>query len=286
VTFLGIDGGASKTTFFLEDDDGRELARFNTGPSNWLSSGSDKTRESLAGGIAGLPSLPDVVCGGFAGAGRAEGLQFYRDCLTALLPQARVIIETDAFITYIGALGVRPGVLLIAGTGSIALARTNDGSMIRAGGWGPVFSDEGSGFWIGREAIREALRAHDAGTLPEFVSMITHALAIESITHAQAAWRDGDIDVRSVAALAAALFAQYPAEPAKRILSEAASRLRDLVETARQRANLPESCPRSISGSVAAQPVMQQMIGLEFSPPANPPARGAILWARDRISAS
>jgi glucosamine kinase len=286
VTFLGIDGGASKTTFLLEDNDGRELARFNTGPSNWLSSGRIRTRESLANGIATLPSSPDVVCGGFAGAGRSEGLEFYRDCLSALLPHARVIIETDAFITYIGALGVRPGVLLIAGTGSIALARKNDGTMIRAGGWGPAFSDEGSGFWIGREAIRDALRAHDAGTSPEFVSMITQALDLQNITLAQAAWKDGKIDVRSVAALASALFAQYPAEPANRILSEAAAKLRDLVEIARYRANLPESCPRSISGSIAAQPAMQRMIGLEFSSPANPPARGAILWARDRISAS
>jgi N-acetylglucosamine kinase-like BadF-type ATPase len=286
VTFLGIDGGGSKTTFLLESDDGRELVRFETGPSNWLSSGPDNARESLTHGIRRLPSSPDVVCGGFAGAGRPEGIEFYRTCLAELLPHARVLVETDAFITYMGAIGPNPGVLLIAGTGSIALARQSSGVMIRTGGWGPAFSDEGGGFWIGREAIRTALRANDAGEAAEFVAMIKDALGLHRITDAPAAWKDGTMDVRSVAALASVVLSQYPAEPARRIVEDAAAQLKALVEIARQRADLPATCARSVSGSVATQPIMQQSIGLDFSPPANPPARGAILWARDRLTGS
>ena len=284
MTFLGIDGGGSKTAFLLENDEGQELARFETGPSNWLSSGSDTARASLTAGINRLPTTPDVVCGGFAGAGRAEGVEFYRTCLTALLPRAQLIIETDALITFMGAIGPRPGVLLIAGTGSIALARRNDRAMIRAGGWGPAFSDEGGGFWIGREAIRRALRANDAGEDTNFVTAITDGLKLNNITDAPAAWKEGALDVRSVAALASIITTQYPSEPSKQILSEAARHLRALLELARRRADLPESCARSVSGSIATQPMMQQLIDLEFSPPANPPARGAILLARDRIS--
>ena len=284
--FLGIDGGGSKTAFLLEKDDGQELARFETGPSNWISSGPSTTRDSLTTGIARLPSIPDVVCGGFAGAGRAEGIEFYRTCLTALLPNAQVIIETDAFITFMGAIGPRPGILLIAGTGSIALARRSDGTMIRSGGWGPAFSDEGGGFWIGREAIRRALRANDAGEAQDFVADITRGLNLKSITDAPAAWKDGVLDVRSVAALASIVTAQHSNEPAGQILNEAAGHLRALAELARRRAGLPESCLRSASGSIATQPMMQHLIGLEFSAPANPPARGAILWARDRIKPS
>jgi glucosamine kinase len=286
VTFLGIDGGGSKTTFLLENERGQELVRFETGPSNWLSSGSDTARDSLARGVAALPVPPEVVCGGFAGAGRPEGAEFYRSCLADLIPKARVIIETDAFITYLGAIGLKPGVLLIAGTGSIALARKSEGTMIRAGGWGPAFSDDGGGFWIGREALRSALRANDAGVSPEFVASITQALGLGQITDAPLAWKEGSIDIRSIAALAPMLAAQFPGEPAKRILSEAATHLKDLAELARHRANLGPLCPRSISGSLGLQPVIKQMIGLEFSPPISPPARGAILWARDRISSS
>lgn len=286
VIFLGIDGGGSKTTFLLEDSNGNELARMETGPSNWLSTGTDETRESLAEGIAKLPSIPDVACGGFAGAGRPAGIAFYRGCLESLLPQTRVLVESDAFISYIGAVGIQPGVLLIAGTGSIAIARRNDGTMSRVGGWGPMFGDEGSGFWIGREAISAALRANDAGTFPEFIDSVKGTLGLRQIIDAPVEWKSGEMGVRSVASLARAVIEQHPAEPAKQILREAAAYLRHLTELARDRAGLPSSCLKSASGSVATNPVMQQLIGVAFSAAANPPAKGAILWARDRIRPS
>jgi N-acetylglucosamine kinase-like BadF-type ATPase len=286
VTFLGIDGGGSKTTFLLEDSKGQELARAETGPSNWLSTGSDQVRESLAAGIAKLPSPPDVVCGGFAGAGRPAGVAFYRGCLESLLPQTRVLIESDAFISYIGAIGIQPGVLLIAGTGAIAIARKNDGTMIRVGGWGPVFGDEGGGYWIGREAVSTALRSNDAGTFPEFVHAVAMALGLRHITEAPVAWKSGEVDVRSVAAVAQVVIQQHPAEPGKQILKEAATYLRHVTELARERAELPPTCLKSVSGSVATNSLVQELIGVAFSAAANPPAKGAILWARDRIRPS
>ncbi len=164
MVYLGIDGGGSKTAFVLEDESGQILGRAETGPSNWLSAGKEEAGRNIAAGIRQLEAVPDVVGCGFAGAGRPEGIQFFKDSLSALLPKAQIFVETDAFISYIGAIGLEPGILLIAGTGSIAIGRRRDGSMIRVGGWGPIFGDEGSGFWIGREAIQAALRANDAGT--------------------------------------------------------------------------------------------------------------------------
>jgi N-acetylglucosamine kinase-like BadF-type ATPase len=286
VTVLGIDGGGSKTAFLLEDSNGKELARFETGPSNWLSTGSDAAREALAAGVAKLPSLPDVACAGFAGAGRPAAVGFYRGCLESLLPETRVLVETDAFITYVGAIGIQPGVLLIAGTGSIALARKGDGTMTRVGGWGSMFGDEGGGFWIGRQAIGAALRAHDATTFPEFIAAIVNALGLRDITDVPGAWKAGELDVRSVASLAQTVLQQYPSEPSREILREAAGHLRHLTELARERAGLPPACLKSVSGSIATNLVMQQLIGTGFSPAANSPAKGAILWARDRIRPS
>jgi len=286
VIFLGIDGGGSKTTFLLEDSTGLELARAETGPSNWLSTNADEVRESLAAGIASLPVVPDVVCGGFAGAGRPSGIAFYRGCLESLLPQTRVLVESDAFISYIGAIGIQPGVLLIAGTGAIAIARKKDGAMIRVGGWGPVFGDEGGGFWIGREAISAALRANDAGTFPGFVRAVATGLGLRHITDVPVAWKSGEVDVRSVAALAQVVIEEHPSEPGKQILREAGAYLRHLAELARERAELPEACLMSASGSIASNALMQELIGVEFSAAANPPAKGAILWARDRIRPS
>src|SRR2546423_11894976 len=119
MTYLGIDGGGTKTTFLVVDDNDHEICRLQAGPSNWLSVGSETAAASIRDGISQLRgAAPDVVCGGFAGAGRTEGFEFYRGVLEGLLPKSRVRIESDGVIAYAGALGLRPGVLLIAGTGS------------------------------------------------------------------------------------------------------------------------------------------------------------------------
>jgi len=287
VVYLGIDGGGSKTAFVLEDESGQVLHRIETGPSNWLSMGKEEAGRNIAAGIQQLKTKPDVVGAGFAGAGRPEGIQFFKDSLAALLPKARIFVETDAFISYIGAIGMEPGVLLIAGTGSIAIGRRMDGSMIRVGGWGPIFGDEGSGFWIGREAIQSALRANDGGTDPQFVSVVCKLLQLDSITDVSASWKSGALTVRSVASLAASVLDRYPAEPANRILNAAAELLCSLSETAIAKVGIP-NCRRSIAGSIGSHPVMTQLLrahgnGKDFETPRKSPEHGAIVWAQSLL---
>lgn len=284
--YLGIDGGGSKTAFALEDEGGRILGRAETGPSNWLSAGKEEAGRNIAAGIRQLSSVPDVVGCGFAGAGRPEGMQFFKDTLSALLPNAQIFIETDAFISYIGAIGLEPGILLIAGTGSIAIGRRADGSMIRVGGWGPIFGDEGSGFWIGREVIQAALRAHDAGKESDFVSSVCEALKLNSITDVAGSWKAGTLTVRSVASLTSLIFHMYPAESSCRILNDAAKHLWLMSKTAIGLVGIPD-CRRCVAGSVGSQPLMKQLIRehgdtLDFDTPRKPPEHGAIVWARSQ----
>jgi len=281
VVFLGIDGGGSKTSFLLEDEAGAELGRVETGPSNWLSTGQDEARRNIASGIAQLKTLPGIVGAGFAGAGRPEGIHFYRDCLANLLPNAKLFVETDAFISYAGAIGLKPGVLLIAGTGSIAIGRRRNGAMIRVGGWGPIFSDDGSGFWIGREVIRAALSANDAGVAPKFVASVCKALRIQSITDVSGAWAAGTLTVQSVASLTTLVLANPATDHAKRILGQAASHLRSLTQLAIARVGLPQ-CRLSIAGSIASHPLIRKRIRMKFSNPDHPPEKGAIIWARSQ----
>jgi N-acetylglucosamine kinase-like BadF-type ATPase len=287
VVYLGIDGGGSKTAFVLEDESGKIIGRAETGPSNWLSAGKEEAGRNIAAGIRQLNSVPDVVGSGFAGAGRPEGIQFFKDSLSALLPKAKIFVETDAFISYIGAIGLEPGVLLIAGTGSIAIGRRADGSMVRVGGWGPIFGDEGSGFWIGREVIQAALRANDAGAEPDFVSSVCERLQLNSITDVAASWKSGALTVRTVASLTALIFHMYPSESASRILNEAAKHLWLISKTAIERVGIPD-CRRSIVGSVGNQPLMKQLMRAhgstrEFDSPLRPPEHGAIVWARAQL---
>ena len=81
-------------------------------------------------------------------------------CLASLRAQ-RVAVTSDAVIAHAGALNGQPGVVLIAGTGVVALAIDADGALCTADGWGPWLGDEGGGGWIGAAGLRAALRAHD-----------------------------------------------------------------------------------------------------------------------------
>jgi N-acetylglucosamine kinase-like BadF-type ATPase len=281
---LGVDGGGSKTTFLMVDPD-LELFRLETGPSNYISVGRVASRLAIAQGIGSLPSKPDVVCGGFAGAGREEGRTYYLETLRSLLPEARILIETDAFIAYIGAAGIRPGIILIAGTGSIVVGRRDDGTTFRSGGWGPQFGDDGGGFWIGREAIRVSLSSVDFGANVRFRNYIAKALGLESIDEAVTRWADGSLTVPDVAALFPAIAEDYPNEPAKTILDEAAKHLR--VLTQRSVAALGANAPyTTAAGSLALHPLMQELISLPFEPPIDTPEKGAILWAMENVEGS
>jgi len=288
VIFLGIDGGGSKTAFVLEDENNKILGRIETGPSNWLSAGKEEAGRNIAAGIRQLNSFPDVVGCGFAGAGRPDSIQFFKESLSALLPKAQIFVETDAFVSYVGAIGLEPGMLLIAGTGSIAIGRRPDGSMVRVGGWGPIFGDEGSGFWIGREAIQAALRANDAGEETDFVSSVCEALKLDAITDVSTAWKSGALTVRSVASLAALVFHMYPAESASQILNGAAKHLWLMSKKAIDLVGIPD-CRRSIIGSVGNQPLMKQLMRQhpstrDFDSPVHPPEHGAIIWARSQMA--
>jgi len=283
VRYLGIDGGGSKTTFLLVDEYYHEVCHIQSGPSNWLSVGADAAKEAITQGISCLTERPNIVCGGFAGAARADSATFYKEVLQSLIPGAQIIVESDAFIASIGAIGIDPGILLIAGTGSIVIGRNKDCNMFRVGGWGPYFGDEGSGFWIGREAVRAALRSLDLQDTGEFAAQIAKALGLKSITEVVSAWGSGKVGVPDIAGLFPEVAFIYPNEPANRILSEAASHLRSMVEIANRRVGL-DNCRRSLSGSVASHPIMRQLIGLKFEEPRHSPEWGAVIWARQHFT--
>jgi N-acetylglucosamine kinase-like BadF-type ATPase len=281
--YLGIDGGGSKTAFLLVDEYYNEVCHLHSGPSNHLSVGAQAARESITDGVSRLTERPNIVCAGFAGAGRPDSVAFYKEVLQSLLPGAQIIIESDAFIASIGAIGIDPGILLIAGTGSIVIGREKDRTMFRVGGWGPYFGDEGSGFWIGREAIRAGLRSIDVQAPTEFTERVAARLGVKSVSDVVGAWAGGKLGVPEIAGLFPEVVSTYPAEPAKQILTEAAAHLRSLVEIASKRTGV-EDCRKSLSGSVACHPVMRELIGLTFEEPRHSPEWGAVIWARQHFN--
>jgi glucosamine kinase len=164
--YLGIDGGGTKTTCAVGDESSL-LATATAGPSNIVRVGEPRTRESLhqavrqACAAAGI-ALDQIVrtCVGGSGAGRPELAEIVRRMLTEILP-APIDVVGDMQTALEAAFGSGPGVVVIAGTGSIAYGRDSQGRTARAGGWGFAIGDEGSAHWIGRNAVSALLRASD-----------------------------------------------------------------------------------------------------------------------------
>jgi N-acetylglucosamine kinase-like BadF-type ATPase len=164
--YLGIDGGGSRTVARVSNAEGRNVARASGGPSNPVTLGVAGARRELldvarlALGRAGRGKLK-AVCIGVAGGDRPEVSRPLKAWARAYFPATAVCVTTDAAIALEAAFGDTPGVLVIAGTGSIACGRDSEGRMLRAGGWGATIDDAGSAFDVGREGVRAALRDLD-----------------------------------------------------------------------------------------------------------------------------
>ena len=164
--YLGIDGGGTKTTCAVGDES-QLLATATAGPSNIVRVGEAQARESLlqsvrqaclAAGIA--PGQVCRTCVGGSGAGRPELAATVRLFLAEIL-SSPIDVVGDMEIALEAAFGTGPGIIIIAGTGSIAYGRDRQGNTARAGGWGFAIGDEGSAHWIAREVVRNLLRAAD-----------------------------------------------------------------------------------------------------------------------------
>jgi N-acetylglucosamine kinase-like BadF-type ATPase len=164
--YIGIDGGGSKTTCVVGDEVS-VLATAVAGPSNITRVGEVRARESLQEVIrqacAAAKIDPRKIqrgCVGVAGAGHGE-IASAIGRIIAEVVAGKIEVVGDMEIALQAALGTGPGVIVIAGTGSIAYGRDGRGRTARAGGWGFAISDEGSAHWIGRAAVAALLRASD-----------------------------------------------------------------------------------------------------------------------------
>jgi glucosamine kinase len=183
--FLGIDGGGSKTVCVLGDQT-TILGRGRAGGSNVIRLGEALAREALHSAIGQACAAANIdsatisqTCIGVAGAGR-EDIAEKVQRLIAELVGGKILVVGDMEITLHAAFGGGPGVIVIAGTGSIAFGRNSRGQTARAGGWGFAISDEGSGHWIGKRAVRAAMRARDEGTNGVLLEKVLKSFAVAS----------------------------------------------------------------------------------------------------------
>lgn len=162
---LGVDGGGTKTLALLGDVDGHVLARGLSGPSNAHAVGFDEACLALESAIRlarqDHPGELSALCLGLAGAGRKEDIERFQNWAVDQFPRTAVTVVSDAEILLMAGASSGPVLALICGTGSIVYGRTAMGDLLRAGGWGYLFGDEGSGYAIGIAALRAVMQAYD-----------------------------------------------------------------------------------------------------------------------------
>jgi N-acetylglucosamine kinase-like BadF-type ATPase len=175
--YLGIDGGGTKTVCVVADEHA-VLGSATSGGSNITRLGDVRVREALQAAVREAcaaarvdPTQIKSTCVGLSGAGRPE----VRDAVARMMTEivgGHVQVVSDLETTLEAAFGGGPGVITIAGTGSIAYGRDAAGKTARSGGWGLAISDEGSGEWIGRAAVSAVLSAKDASEDPPLLAAI------------------------------------------------------------------------------------------------------------------
>jgi N-acetylglucosamine kinase-like BadF-type ATPase len=192
--YLGIDGGGTKTRCVLADET-TVFAKAMTGGSNIVRLGEVQAREALHTAIRQAcanakisPGQIRAVCIGAAGAARPEVAAKIRSILAEVIPErtpeiagTNIEVVGDTEIALEAAFGRGPGVIAIAGTGTIAYGRDAAGHTARAGGWGFAVSDEGSGHWIGRRAVSAILSARDEGLETALTAMVLQTWKLTTI---------------------------------------------------------------------------------------------------------
>jgi N-acetylglucosamine kinase-like BadF-type ATPase len=208
--FLGIDGGQSSTTALIGDDTGRILGCGRGGPCNHVSSDEARVKFTLAirdclnAACAQAGIDPEQVRFAAACLGLSGGVEDKEAILRDILRVEKMMLTIDAVIALSGATAGEPGIITIAGTGSIAFGRNAAGKTARAGGWGHLFGDEGGGFDLARQALRAALR-HEEGWGPPtaLYPMLLEATAAASADNLLHRIYTTEISRQKVASLAA-----------------------------------------------------------------------------------
>ena len=295
--FLGVDGGQSSTTALIGDPVGRILGIGRDGPCNHVSSAEGQARFTrvieaclqAACAQAGLDWSSvkfSSACLGFSG-GPAD-----KEALLArMIRSDRMIVTNDALIALSGATAGEPGLIAIAGTGSMAFGRNSAGKTARAGGWGYMFGDEGSAFYITRQALRAALRSEEGwGPATSLRAVLLEATGASDINDLLHRLYTPEFPRPRIAALAKLVdeAAENGDATAQNILNEAAQQLAILVAAVRSQLFQPGEAARvSYGGGVFRSRILLERFrmliemedGNQAAPPAFGPASGALLEA-------
>lgn len=166
---LGIDGGLLRTYCLIADTGGQILGLGKAGGSNLATHDPDEARANILAAIkqaraaAGIRATDfEAACLGISGFSALGAHDLAEEMMASVVKTAKPLLEDDSSIALYGATGGDPGVVVLAGPGSVAYGMNAAGDRRHAGGWGHILGDEGSMYWMGLSSLRALARSHDA----------------------------------------------------------------------------------------------------------------------------
>ncbi len=302
VHFLGLDGGGTQTRAVITDRSLGELGSAEGGASNPLRAGFAKAVSNINEVVnetckqAGI-SRDHIgsACIALAGISQPAHYQSMKDALDRALGIQNVLLVTDAEAALAGALDSQPGVVIIAGTGSIAVGRNDRGQQARSGGWGPVLSDEGSAYDIARRALRSVAASFD-GRAPQtlLTESVCARLGINDPADLPRAIYDGDAEIAPLAEVVSETARRGDA-CAREILARAGCELGALAISVIEKLGMRDrhfrvACVGGVfkSGEFLLASLRSAVLKLapraSVGPPLFPPTIGAVKIARRQMS--
>jgi len=287
--FLGVDGGGSKTAFLLIDESGSVLSSHIEGPAYYLEVGFAPMKEMLARGIEATlkpvsiwPSSIHFSFIGLPAYGEDSALLKALDSAASPTLQAdRYRCGNDAICGWAGALSGQDGINVISGTGSMAYGEFK-GRSARSGGWGELFSDEGSAYWIAREGLNLYSRMSDGrAARGALYGIVREYFALQSDLDLCAAIYSKN--QRSALAALSALIVEAASagdSQAAELFTRGGKELMRTIAAVYAQLEVPENrtMPVSYSGGMFAQ--SELLLGALRSELANPPGRYRLIAPR------
>lgn len=292
MNWMGIDGGGSSLRVVIVDDALNILAAHNGPAVNPGGVGRDEAARRIQAGVRDvLRALPDAdvqaVGLGIAGAAADHSRAWLHMLLRPVLPEAAIIASSDEEVALVGARGVREGLVVLAGTGSVAYGINATGASLRAGGWGYLLGDEGSGYWLGSQALRAITLAAD-GRLHGHSDLPAAVMGRIGINNPRDVieWTYHQAQPAQVAALADLVLGSAAAGDghALEIIDQGAGHLVEQAQHVQANLGLPRDAVAFAGGLLTTSNALSERVAARLglaAPPASlyPPAVGAALLA-------
>lgn len=300
VLVFGADGGGTKTLGILSDQNGNLLAQRTVGATNVNVVGIDDAAEALMELLNGCCadahcSLADVqaIVLGLAGAGGKEVRARLRERLCARAGSSLPLtLETDARVALEGAFDGGPGIVIIAGTGSVVMGKSASGEIVSVGGWGRTLGDEGSGYWLGLQAMKSAALYHDGRDGSEVLAeMIGREFDLRSRERILTAVYQEQFDFSRLAPMVVNAAERNDAG-ALQILAGGATALAAQASAVAQRLNGAARVAligsliqnENIYSRMLKSKIAESMPSAEIQTPLRSPAEGAVLMALRKLT--